>query len=100
MQLILEGSRRSEESSRSLEEGRRKERADSLMKRIQRAREGKSRFTLVKDSFGNSTIMSEKAMKRRISVRDAQGLTPGEQRIAARKMRQIVFIQTNTFPHA
>jgi hypothetical protein len=52
------------------------------------AREGKLRFTLVvKDSFGNSTIISEKAKRRRISVRELRGLNFGEQAIAARKMQ-------------
>lgn len=73
--------------SRSLE-GRRKERADQLIKKVQRAREGKLRFTLVlKNPFGNSTIISSKAKKRRIGVRGLKGLKFGEQAIAARKMQ-------------
>jgi C4-type Zn-finger protein len=64
-----------------------KERANLLLKRIQPAREGKSRFTLAKDPFGNSTIIFEKAKKRRTSVREPKGLKSSEQRIAARKMQ-------------
>jgi len=73
--------------SRSLE-GRRKERAGLLLKKLQRAREGKLRFTLVlKDPFGNSTIISERAKKRRIGARELKGLKFGEQAIAAGKMQ-------------
>jgi C4-type Zn-finger protein len=39
------------------------------------AREGRLRLTLVlKDAFGNSTIIFEKAKKRRISVRELKRL--------------------------
>ncbi len=73
--------------SRSLE-GCRKERADLLLKKVQRAREGKLRFALVlKDPFGNSTIISDKVKKRRIGVRELKGLKFGEQAIAARKVQ-------------
>ena len=73
--------------SRSLERGKRKERADLLLK-VQRAREGKLRFTLVlKDPFGNSTIISEKAKKRRIGKRELKGLKFGEQTIAVRNVQ-------------
>ena len=49
---------------------------------------GKLRFTLVlKDPFGNSTIISDKAKKRRIGARELKGLKFGEQAIAARKMQ-------------
>jgi zinc finger protein len=72
--------------SRSLATGKKKERADLLLEKAQRAREGKLRFTLVlKDPFGNSTIISEKAKKCRISERELKGLKFGEQVIAARK---------------
>ena len=70
--------------SRSLEREKRKERADLLLK-VQRAREGKLRFTLVlKDPLGNSTIISEKAKKRRIGKR---GLKFGEQTIGVRNVQ-------------
>lgn len=73
--------------SRSLE-GPKKKRADLLLKKVQRAREGKLRFTLaLKDPFGNSTIISDKAKKRRIGARELKGLKFGEQAIAARKMQ-------------
>jgi zinc finger protein len=73
--------------SRSLERGKRKERADLLLK-VQRAREGKLRFTLVlKDPLGNSTIISEKAKKRRIGKRELKGLKFGEQTIAVRNVQ-------------
>jgi len=53
--------------------------------KVQRAREGKLRFTLVlKDPFGNSTIISEKAKKRRIGKRE---LKFGEQTIAVRNVQ-------------
>jgi len=59
-----------------------------LLKKIRRAREAKFRFMLVlKDPFGNSTIISDKAEKRRISARELKGLKFGEQAIAARKMQ-------------
>jgi zinc finger protein len=74
--------------SRSLEASKSRKRADLLLKKVQRAREGKLRFTLVlKDPFGNSTIISEKAKKRRISARELKGLKFGDQAIAARKMQ-------------
>jgi C4-type Zn-finger protein len=51
-------------------------------------REGKLRFTLVlKDPFGNSTIISEKAKKRRIGRRELKGLKFGEQATAARNVQ-------------
>jgi C4-type Zn-finger protein len=46
----------------------------------------KFRFVL-KDPFGSSTIISEKAKKRRISVRELKGLKFGQQAIAARRMQ-------------
>ena len=74
--------------SRSLERGKNKERADLLLRKVQRAREGKLRFTLVlKDPFGNSTIISEKAKKRRIGGRELKGLKLGEQATAARNVQ-------------
>ena len=46
------------------------------------------RFTLVlKDPFGNSTIISEKAKKRRIGRRELKGLKFGEQATAARNVQ-------------
>lgn len=74
--------------SRSLEARKSKKRADLLLKKVQLARETKLRFTLVlKDPFGNSTIISEKAKKRRIGTRELKGLKFGEQAVAARKMQ-------------
>jgi C4-type Zn-finger protein len=59
-----------------------------LLKKIQLAREGNLRFTLMlKDPFRITTIISEKAKKRRISVRELKGLKFGEEAIAARKMQ-------------
>lgn len=44
------------------------------------------RFTLVlKDLFGNSMIISQKAKKRRIGERELKGLKLGEEAIATRK---------------
>ena len=46
------------------------------------------RFTLVlKDPFGNSTIISEKAKKRRMGRRELKGLKFGEQTIAPRNVQ-------------
>ena len=74
--------------SRSLERGKKKERADLFLRKVQRAKEGKLRFTIVlKDPFGNSTIISEKAKKRRIGRRELKGLKFGEQAIAARNVQ-------------
>ena len=59
-----------------------------MLRKVQRAREGKLRFTLVlKDPFGNSTIISEKAKKRRIGRRELKGLKLGEQATAARNVQ-------------
>jgi len=66
--------------------GRKKQRADLALKKIQRARKGNLRFTLVlKDPFGNSTIISEKAKKRRMAARELDRLKFGEQAIVARQ---------------
>jgi C4-type Zn-finger protein len=46
------------------------------------------RSTLVrKDPFGNSTIISEKAKKRRMGKRELNGLKFGEQTIAVRNVQ-------------
>jgi C4-type Zn-finger protein len=59
-----------------------------LLRKVQQAREGKLKFTLVlKDPFGNSTIISGKAKKRRMGARELKGLKFGEQAIVQRKMR-------------
>jgi C4-type Zn-finger protein len=56
--------------------------------KVQRAREDKLGFTLVlKDPLGNSTIISEKAKKRRIGKRDLKRLKFGEQTIAVRNVQ-------------
>ena len=71
--------------ARSLE-GRRKHRADFVLGKIERARKGRLRLKLVlKDPFGNSTIISEKARKRRMSARELNRLKFGEQAIVARQ---------------
>lgn len=73
--------------SRSLE-GRKKQRANLVLRKIQRAREGRLRFTIVlKDPFGNSTIISEKAKSRTIGVRELSSLKFGEHAVAARKWK-------------
>ena len=57
-----------------------------LLKKIQRAKQGKLGLTLtLKDPFGNSTIISEKAKKRKIGEGELNRLKFGEQAIAARK---------------
>ena len=42
---------------------------------------------MLKESFGNSTIISEKAKKRRIDRRELKGLKFGEQTTAARNVQ-------------
>jgi C4-type Zn-finger protein len=42
---------------------------------------------VLKDPFGNSTIISEKAKKRRIGRRELKGLKFGEQATAARNVQ-------------
>lgn len=70
---------------RSLE-GQKKQRAESVLSKVEKAREGRSRFTLIlKDPSGNSTIASEKAKKRKMNVRELNRLKLGEHAIAARK---------------
>lgn len=67
-------------------DGRRKQRADLVLRNIQRTRKGKLRLTLaLKDPFGNSTIMSPKAKRRRMSARELKRLKHGEHVIAAKK---------------
>jgi zinc finger protein len=66
--------------------GRKKRRADLVLRNIEKAKEGKLEFTLVlKDPFGNSTIVSEKAKRRKMSVRELNRLKFGEHAIAARQ---------------
>lgn len=66
--------------------GRKKRRADLVLRNIQKAKEGKLKFTLVlKDPFGNSTIVSEKAKRRKMSARELNRLKFGEHAIAARQ---------------
>ena len=66
--------------------GRKKQRADALLRKIARAREARLRFTLgLKDPLGNSTILSGKAKKRRLSARELNRLKFGEHAIAARR---------------
>jgi C4-type Zn-finger protein len=56
-----------------------------LLKKIQLAREGNLRFTLMlKDPFRITTVISLKGKKRRISVRELKGIKFGEQAVAAR----------------
>lgn len=46
-----------------------------MPKEVQRAREGGLTSTLMlKDSFGNSTIISNKTKKRRMGTRELEGL--------------------------
>jgi C4-type Zn-finger protein len=57
-----------------------------VLSKVEKAREGRSRFTLIlKDPSGNSTIASEKAKKRKMNVRELNRLKLGEHAIAARK---------------
>ena len=71
--------------ARSLE-GRKKQRAHLVLRKIERARKGRLQFTLVlKDPLGNSTIISEKAKKRRMGPRELNRLKFGEQAIVARQ---------------
>jgi len=66
--------------------GHRHGRARSVLTKIERARGGKLRFTLVlKDPFGNSTIVSHKTKRRKISGRELSNLKFGAHALAARK---------------
>jgi zinc finger protein len=68
--------------------GRKKQRADFVLRKIENAKEGRFRFTLqLKDPLGNSTIVSEKAKRRRLSIRELNRLKFGEHAIAAKKKR-------------
>jgi zinc finger protein len=67
-------------------QGRKKQRADALLRKIARAREGRLGFTLeLKDPLGNSTIISEKVKRRRLGARELNRLKFGEHAIAAKK---------------
>jgi zinc finger protein len=67
-------------------EGRKKQKANIVLRKIERARKGRLPFTLVlKDPFGNSTIISEKAKKRKMPARELNRLKFGEQAIVARQ---------------
>jgi len=67
-------------------EGQKKKRANLTLSKIERVRESKVRFTLiVKDPLGNSTIISGKAKRRRISHRELNKLRFGGHAIAAGK---------------
>lgn len=69
-------------------EGRKKQKADLVLKKVQRAREGKLRVTVVlKDPFGNSGIVSKKVKRRRMSTRELDRLKSGEHAIAQRRKR-------------
>jgi zinc finger protein len=57
-----------------------------ILRKIERAKEGRLKFTLVlKDPFGNSAIVSEKARRRRIGKRELSRLKFGEQALAVGK---------------
>jgi zinc finger protein len=74
-------------------EGRENQRANLMPRKSERARKGTLRFTLVlKDPFGNSTIICEKVRKRRMSARELNRLKFGEQAIVARQRSQFVFV--------
>jgi len=71
--------------TRSLE-GQKKRKANLVLRKLQRAREGKLRITVVlKDPFGNSAIVSKKAKRRRMSIRELNRLKFGDHAIAQRK---------------
>jgi zinc finger protein len=71
--------------TRSLE-GRKKQKADLVLRKVQRAREGKLRITVVlKDPFGNSGIVSRKVKRRRMTTRELNRLKFREHTIAERK---------------
>jgi len=71
--------------TRSLE-GRRKKKANLVLRKVGRAREGKLRITIVlKDPFGNSGIVSSKARRHRLSIKELNSLKFGEHAIFAKK---------------
>ncbi|WP_455285743.1 ZPR1 zinc finger domain-containing protein [[Eubacterium] cellulosolvens] len=66
--------------------GRGRQRAGQVLAKIARARKGRAKFSVIlKDPFGNSTIISEKAKKRRMGARELNRLKFGEQAIVARQ---------------
>ncbi len=66
--------------------GRGRQRAGQVLAKIVRARKGRAKFTVIlKDPFGNSTIISEKAKKRRMGTRELNRLKFGEPAIVARQ---------------
>jgi zinc finger protein len=67
-------------------DGRKKQKVDLVLRKTERARKGKLQLTLaLKDPFGNSTIISPKAKRRRMSTRELKKLKYGEHAIAAKK---------------
>jgi len=69
-------------------EGRKKQKADLVLKKVQRAREGKLRVTVVlKDPFGNSGIVSKKVKRRRMSTRELDKPKSVQHAIAQRRKR-------------
>ena len=66
--------------------GPKEHRANLVLRKIERAKEGRLRFTLVlKDPFGNSTIVSGNAKRRRMGERELKRLKFGAQAIVAKK---------------
>ncbi len=58
--------------------GKRLKKAKELIKKIEKMRNGKESFTLIlKDPFGNSAIVSNKAKKRKLSERELKNLKKG-----------------------
>ena len=61
-----------------VQKGKKLEKVKQLIKKIERMREGKEKFSLIiKDPFGNSGIVSEKAKRRKLSKRELKALKTG-----------------------
>ncbi|MEM5782731.1 MAG: ZPR1 zinc finger domain-containing protein [Candidatus Aenigmatarchaeota archaeon] len=60
------------------QKGNKLERINKLLEKIERMKEGREKFTLIiKDPFGNSGIVSEKAKKRKLSKGELKNLKTG-----------------------
>jgi len=58
--------------------GRRRKKAEKMLKDLKKMKEGRKKFTIkIKDPFGNSFIISEKVKKRRLSERELKKLKVG-----------------------
>ncbi|MFH8086863.1 MAG: ZPR1 zinc finger domain-containing protein [Candidatus Aenigmatarchaeota archaeon] len=61
-----------------IQKGKKLEKIKKLMEKIERMREGKEKFTvIIKDPFGNSAIISEKAKRKKLTKKELKNLKSG-----------------------